>query len=141
MASLFSCLFRILEPAFVSWPVGPPPPSGPAVGAGRGPGWGGASFSNLIILSWTLPPASFLRTLVITLGFPGGAKEPTCRYRRCKTYGFSPWVGKVPWRRAWQPTPESLPGESHPTDLGSFSFSILSFCLFILFMEFSRQEY
>ena len=28
-----------------------------------------------------------------------------------------------------------------PTDLGSFSFSILSFCLFILFMRFSRQEY
>ena len=28
-----------------------------------------------------------------------------------------------------------------PTDLGSSSFSILSFCLFILFMWFSRQEY
>ena len=28
-----------------------------------------------------------------------------------------------------------------PTDLGSSSFSILSFCLFILFMEFSRQEH
>ena len=28
-----------------------------------------------------------------------------------------------------------------PTDLGSSSFSILSFCLFILFMLFSRQEY
>ena len=28
-----------------------------------------------------------------------------------------------------------------PTGLGSFSFSILSFCLFILFMGFSRQEY
>ena len=28
-----------------------------------------------------------------------------------------------------------------PTDLGSSSFSILSFCLFILFMGFSRQEY
>ena len=28
-----------------------------------------------------------------------------------------------------------------PTDLGSSSFSVLSFCLFILFMEFSRQEY
>ena len=28
-----------------------------------------------------------------------------------------------------------------PTDLGSSSFSILSFCLFILFMVFSRQEY
>ena len=28
-----------------------------------------------------------------------------------------------------------------PTDLGSFSFSILSFCHFILIMGFSRQEY
>ena len=27
------------------------------------------------------------------------------------------------------------------TDLGSSSFSVLSFCLFILFMGFSRQEY
>ena len=28
-----------------------------------------------------------------------------------------------------------------PTNLGSTSFSVLSFCLFILFMGFSRQEY
>ena len=28
-----------------------------------------------------------------------------------------------------------------PNDLGSSPFSVLSFCLFILFMEFSRQEY
>ena len=28
-----------------------------------------------------------------------------------------------------------------PTDLGSSSFSVLSFCLFMLFMGFSRQEY
>ena len=27
--------------------------------------------------------------------------------------GFAPWVGKIPWRRAWQPTPVFLPGESH----------------------------
>ena len=27
--------------------------------------------------------------------------------------GFDPWVGKIPWRRAWRPTPVSLPGESH----------------------------
>ena len=25
----------------------------------------------------------------------------------------NPWVGKIPWRRAWQPTPVFLPGESH----------------------------
>ena len=27
--------------------------------------------------------------------------------------GFDPWVRKMPWRRAWQPTPVFLPGESH----------------------------
>ena len=26
--------------------------------------------------------------------------------------GFGPWVGKFPWRRAWQPTWVVLPGES-----------------------------
>ena len=26
--------------------------------------------------------------------------------------GFNPWVGKIPWRRVWQPTPVFLPGES-----------------------------
>ena len=32
------------------------------------------------------------------------------RHKRCK---FNSWVGKIPWRRAWQPTPVFLPGESH----------------------------
>ena len=36
-------------------------------------------------------------------GFPGDAM-------RCR---FDPWVRKIPWRRAWQPTPVFLPGESH----------------------------
>ena len=27
--------------------------------------------------------------------------------------GFDPWVGKIPWRRKWQPTPVFLPGEFH----------------------------
>ena len=27
-------------------------------------------------------------------------------------HGFDPWIGKIPWRRAWQPTPAFLPGES-----------------------------
>ena len=25
--------------------------------------------------------------------------------------GFDPWVGKIPWRKAWQLTPVFLPGE------------------------------
>ena len=29
---------------------------------------------------------------------------------------FSPWVGKIPWKRAWQPTPVFLPGESPWTE-------------------------
>ena len=33
--------------------------------------------------------------------------------RRCKRCSFSPWVGKIPWRRKWHPTPVLLPGESH----------------------------
>ena len=24
-----------------------------------------------------------------------------------------PWVGKIPWRRKWLPTPVLLPGKSH----------------------------
>ena len=27
--------------------------------------------------------------------------------------GFDPWVGKIPWRRKWQPSPVFLPGKSH----------------------------
>ena len=39
-------------------------------------------------------------------------KEPACQCRRHKRPRFDPWVGKIPWRRAWQPPPV-LPGDSH----------------------------
>ena len=44
-------------------------------------------------------------------GFPRwlSGKEPACRLRRPT---FDPWVRKMPWRRAWKPTPVFLPGES-----------------------------
>ena len=32
---------------------------------------------------------------------------------QCRRPGFDPWVRKIPWQRAWQPTPVFLPGESH----------------------------
>ena len=35
---------------------------------------------------------------------------------QCGRPGFDPWVGKIPWRRAWQPTPVFLPGESPWTE-------------------------
>ena len=31
----------------------------------------------------------------------------------CRGHRFDPWVGKIPWRREWQPTPVFLPGEFH----------------------------
>ena len=34
-------------------------------------------------------------------------------YLQCRRPGFSPWVGKIPWRREWLPTPVFLPGEFH----------------------------
>ena len=30
-----------------------------------------------------------------------------------KRHRFNPWVGKIPWRRAWPPTPVFFAGESH----------------------------
>ena len=51
----------------------------------------------------------------IILGFPGGAsgKKPASQCRRYKRCRFEPWVGDIPWRRKWQPTPVFLPGESY----------------------------
>ena len=37
-------------------------------------------------------------------------KESACQ---CRRHGLGPWVGKIPWRKKWQPTPVFLPGESH----------------------------
>ena len=28
-------------------------------------------------------------------------------------HGLDPWVGEIPWRREWLPTPVFLPGEFH----------------------------
>ena len=52
--------------------------------------------------------------IVHIMGFPGGAsgKEHACQCRRLQRHGFNPQVGKIPWRRAWQPSPVFLPGES-----------------------------
>ena len=40
-------------------------------------------------------------------------KESACQHARLKRLRFYPWVGKIPWRRAWQSTPVFLPGEPH----------------------------
>ena len=49
------------------------------------------------------------------MGFPSGAssKEPSHQCRKHKIIGLDLWIGEVPWRRVWHPTPVFLPGESH----------------------------
>ena len=51
------------------------------------------------------------QTLYEVPGLPWwlSGKEAACQ---CRRLAFNPWVGKIPWRRAWQPTPVFLPGES-----------------------------
>ena len=46
-------------------------------------------------------------------GFPADAssKESARQCKRRRRRGFYPWIGKILWRRAWQPTPVFLPGE------------------------------
>ena len=44
------------------------------------------------------------------MGFPGGAVVMNPHDNAGD--GRDPWVGKMPWRRTWQPTPVFLPGES-----------------------------
>ena len=51
----------------------------------------------------------------VCMGFPGGSsgKEQGYQCWRHKRFWFNPWVKKIFWRRAWQPTPVLLPTEFH----------------------------
>ena len=41
-------------------------------------------------------------------GFPGAAAV-----KNLPAKAGDPWLGKISWRRKWQPTPVFLPGKSH----------------------------
>ena len=42
-----------------------------------------------------------------------GGKESACYCSRHKRCQFDPWIRKISWRKAWQPTPVLLLGKSH----------------------------
>ena len=90
--------------------------------SGRSPGAGNGN--PLHILAWRIPwteePGGLqsmewqrLRHGLVTkpylLWWLSG-KESACQGKRRR---FDPWVGKIHWRRKWQPTPVFWPGESH----------------------------
>ena len=54
----------------------------------------------------------FWKFLILYVGLPRwlSGKESACQHKR---RGSHPWVGMIPWRRKWQPTPAFQPGKSH----------------------------
>ena len=83
--------------------------------------------NHTLSTSLTSACCKVLRSPNVSLGFPGGGvvknrvkillyhcgKESACQGRKCRRHRFDPWVGKIPWRREWLPTPVLLLGESH----------------------------
>ena len=73
---------------------------------------------DLLVCKWSFHISFF--------AYPGFTKPILCEtirtspvaqrlriHLQCRKPRFNPWVGKTPWRRKWQPTPEFLPGKSH----------------------------
>ena len=54
----------------------------------------------------------FVRTFDADLGFPGGSDSKESAWNT-GDHTLDPWVGKIPWRRKWQPTTVFFPGKSH----------------------------
>ena len=84
--------------------------------------WTGLQFVLLLPSLWnTCVWYGFWMLSATLTGFPGGTngKEPACQTRRHKRLRFNPWVGKIPWRRAWQPTLVFLPRTEEPGGLQS----------------------
>jgi len=61
-----------------------------------------------------MPIEELLRSVKL-LGNPQwlSGKSMHLQCRRHRRYRLDPWVGKIPWRRKWQPTPAFLSGKSH----------------------------
>ena len=68
--------------------------------------------ASVRVLGWEGPLEKGQATHSRVLGLPWWLRwERICL--QCGRLGFDPWVGKIPWRRKWLPTPGFLPGESH----------------------------
>ena len=69
------------------------------------------------ILAWKIPwmeePGGLQSIGSQKVRHDSAASLSLCQCRRYKKHMFSAWVGKILWRKAWQPTPVFLPGESH----------------------------
>ena len=63
--------------------------------------------------------------LLFIRALPSGSVERIhLQCRSFRRYGFDPWVGKIPWRRAWQPTVVFY--QSHFNSSVQLSLSVIS---------------
>ena len=67
------------------------------------------SHSHTKMCSWRTLQYTVSQCLFFKLGYI--CFKTVCL--QCRTPGFDPWVGKIPWRRKRQSTPGLLPGKSH----------------------------
>ena len=81
---------------------------------GRGKGWRGQGLhggtSNMAGMERRFPQRALVWDTPSDLrGLPRwlSGKRICLRCSSCRRLGFDPWVGKIAWRRAWQPTPYS----------------------------------
>ena len=66
-------------------------------------------FSICLLPLWPLNPLCGTHGIAGDLNCLSG-KPLACL---CRRHGSHPWVGKIPWKWKWQPTPVFLPGKSH----------------------------
>ena len=110
------------HPAISSSVVPSPPAPNPSKHQSELFAWGGQR-TGLSALASVLPkntqgwsPLGWAGGLQMNLGLPGGPSATTRPHRQCrrlKKHWFNPWVGKIPWRRAWQPSPVFFHGETN----------------------------
>ena len=89
----------------------------PSVDTVTGEGRSESMLDLLQCLCWVMPASTFCKSVLPTAwnGLPWWLRGwKICL--QCGRPGFNPWVRKIPWRRAWQPTPVFLPGESPWTE-------------------------
>ena len=75
-----------------------------------------SSFSQEALFSFSTQGTFSGRLLLSSLKIPTCSLviiNPPTNAGVARNAKFSPWIGNIPWRRKWQPTPVFLPGESH----------------------------
>ena len=75
--------------------------------------WQRLELALLCFFSVALAPGGILLNLLLAIweSWASLVTQPVKNLRAMQETWFDPWVGKIPWRREWQPTPIFLPGE------------------------------